>query len=52
MNVCSVVAAGATIVVTSNAIFSGRDPEAAVRALRAAANGCRRTGLNATRCCD
>ena len=38
-NVCSAVAAGATIVVAGNAIFGARDPEAAARALRAAANG-------------
>jgi ribulose-phosphate 3-epimerase len=34
-----VVAAGATILVAGNAIFGGRDPESATRALRAAASG-------------
>ena len=37
-NVDDVVAAGATILVAGNAIFSAPDPEAATRALRAAAN--------------
>jgi ribulose-phosphate 3-epimerase len=36
-NVSEVVAAGATILVAGNAIFSDPDPEAATRALRAAA---------------
>ena len=38
-NVAAVVAAGATIVVAGHAIFSSADPEAATRALRAAAVG-------------
>jgi ribulose-phosphate 3-epimerase len=38
-NVAAVVAAGATIVVAGHAIFSSPDPEAATRALRAAAVG-------------
>jgi ribulose-phosphate 3-epimerase len=38
-NVASVVAAGATILVAGQAIFGSRDPEAATRALRAAAAG-------------
>jgi ribulose-phosphate 3-epimerase len=38
-NVVSVVAAGATIVVAGSAIFGAPDPEAATRALPAAANG-------------
>jgi ribulose-phosphate 3-epimerase len=38
-NVAEVVAAGATILVAGNAIFGEADPEAATRALRAAANG-------------
>ena len=37
-NVADVVAAGATIIVAGNAIFSDPDPEAATRALRAAAS--------------
>jgi ribulose-phosphate 3-epimerase len=36
-NVAQVVAAGASILVAGNAIFGGSDPEAATRALRAAA---------------
>ena len=38
-NVADVVAAGATILVAGKAIFGTSDPEAATRALRAAANG-------------
>jgi ribulose-phosphate 3-epimerase len=38
-NVAAVVAAGATILVAGQAIFGKRDPEAATRALRAAAAG-------------
>jgi len=38
-NVAEVVAAGATILVAGNAIFGAPDPEAATRALRAAAIG-------------
>jgi ribulose-phosphate 3-epimerase len=51
-NVCSVVAAGATIVVAGNAIFGAGDPEAGARALRAAANGVVAGGPHATPCCD
>jgi ribulose-phosphate 3-epimerase len=46
-NVASVVAAGATIVVAGHAIFSAPDPEAATRALRAAANGSLAAGSHA-----
>jgi ribulose-phosphate 3-epimerase len=38
-NAAAVVAAGATILVAGSAIFNGGDPEAATRALRAAAQG-------------
>ena len=47
-NVCSVVAAGATIVVAGNAIFGARDPEAATHALRAAVHGSVASGSRAT----
>ena len=46
-NVVEVVAAGATILVAGNAIFSAADPEAATRALRAAANAASGTGIRA-----
>jgi ribulose-phosphate 3-epimerase len=46
-NVADVVAAGADILVVGNAIFSAPDPEAATRALRAAANGETATGSGA-----
>jgi thiamine monophosphate synthase len=42
-----VVEAGATILVAGNAIFSAPDPEAATRALRAAANGAAAAGTRA-----
>jgi ribulose-phosphate 3-epimerase len=47
-NVCSVVAAGATIVVAGNAIFGASDPAAATRALRAAAHSVVAAAPNAT----
>jgi ribulose-phosphate 3-epimerase len=43
-NIADVVAAGATIVVAGNAIFGTSNPEAATRALRAAAVGTGRLG--------
>jgi ribulose-phosphate 3-epimerase len=46
-NVAEVVAAGATILVAGHAIFGAADPEAATRALRAAANGARAAGTQA-----
>ena len=46
-NVAQVVEAGATILVAGNAIFSAPDPEAATRALRAAANGAAAAGTRA-----
>jgi thiamine monophosphate synthase len=45
--VSAVAAAGADILVVGNAIFSTSDPEAATRALRAAANGGAMTGSRA-----
>ncbi len=46
-NVNDVVSAGANILVAGNAIFGGSDPEAATRALRAAANGAAATSTRA-----
>ena len=46
-NVAQVVEAGATILVAGHAIFSAADPEAATRALRAAANGAAAAGTRA-----
>jgi ribulose-phosphate 3-epimerase len=46
-NVAEVVAAGASILVAGNAIFKEADPEAATRALRAAANASAAAGTRA-----
>lgn len=46
-NVTAVVSAGANILVAGNAIFGATDPEAATRALRAAANGAAATSTRA-----